>query len=44
MSLLFPEDCYQILAIKKKGGEEVILNTSTSVFGPSKSNSASPLR
>lgn len=37
-----PEDCYQILAIKKKGGEEVILNTSTSVFGPSKSNSASP--
>lgn len=37
-----PEDCYQILAIKKKGGEEVILNTSTSVFGPSKSNSAYP--
>lgn len=37
-----PEDCYQILAIKKKGGEEVILNTSTSVFGSSKSNSASP--
>lgn len=37
-----PEDCYQILAIKKKGGEEVILNTSTSVFGTSKSNSASP--
>lgn len=37
-----PEDCYQILAIRKKGGEEVILNTSTSVFGPSKSNSASP--
>lgn len=37
-----PEDCYQILAIKKKGGEEVILNTSTSVFGSSKSNSAPP--
>lgn len=37
-----PEDCYQILAIKKKGGEEVILNTSTSVFGSSKSNSAFP--
>ena len=37
-----PEDCYQILAIKKKGGEEVILNTSTSVFGTSKSNSSSP--
>lgn len=37
-----PEDCYQILAIRKKGGEEVILNTSTSVFGPSKSTSASP--
>lgn len=37
-----PEDCYQILAIKKKGGEEVILNTSTSAFGSSKSNSASP--
>ena len=41
-SILIPEDCYQILAIKKKGGEEVILNTSTSVFGTSKSNSASP--
>lgn len=41
-SLLIPEDCYQILAIKKKGGEEVILNTSTSVFGSSKSNSAFP--
>lgn len=40
-SIFIPEDCYQILAIKKKGGEEVILNTSTSVFGPSKSNSAS---
>lgn len=41
-SILIPEDCYQILAIRKKGGEEVILNTSTSVFGSSKSNSASP--
>lgn len=41
-AVLVPEDCYQILAIKKKGGEEVILNTSTSVFGSSKSNSASP--
>ena len=41
-AVFVPEDCYQILAIKKKGGEEVILNTSTSVFGSSKSNSASP--
>jgi hypothetical protein len=37
-----PDDCYQILSIKKKGGEEVVLNTSTSVFGVNKSNNATP--
>lgn len=41
-SVLIPEDCYQILSIKKKSGEDLILNTSTSVFGSSKNNSSSP--
>lgn len=37
-----PDDCYQILAIKKDGNQDVILNTSTSVFGTSQNNTATP--
>lgn len=37
-----PDNCYQVLAVRKEGATPVVLNTSTSVFGSSKSNSASP--
>lgn len=37
-----PDNCYQVLAVRKEGNTPMTLNTSTSVFGLSKSNSSSP--
>lgn len=37
-----PDNCYQVLAVRKEGNTPMTLNTSTSVFGLSKNNSSSP--
>lgn len=37
-----PDNCYQVLAVRKEGNIPMTLNTSTSVFGLSKNNSSSP--